>query len=366
MQAYISEFSYFGTSSTEFIEIAVPTGTDVSSYSIILYQFDGTIYNGFPLGTSVATMNGHDIYLINSSTPGFSTGDPSGQFYYDDAIALFDGSSVVQFFSWAGNTVTPVEGPAIGTTSTEVGFTATQGNSLQSDDGGLIYYEQTSVNQGSIPACYATGMLLLTPQGWRAVEALQEGDYLLDASGEAHPILWVWRGTQALDGTGHPILISRGALGPNRPFANLVVSAQHRIVLDGSTFAPAKALTGLKGIREMRGKRKITWHHFACAAHIVVLANGVESESLLLGQQMLKFLLKDELNRLYSLFDSAEKGEALNGPPALPCLTVATARKRLAAFEKPAQNTAYDTASCGSLELAHNLLGKSFPKTVAF
>ena len=89
MPAYISEFSYFGTSSTEFIEIAVPTGTDVSSYSVILYQFDGTIYNGFSLGTSVAAMNGHDIYLINSSTPGFSTGDPMGMFYADDAIGLY-------------------------------------------------------------------------------------------------------------------------------------------------------------------------------------------------------------------------------------------------------------------------------------
>ena len=366
MPAYISEFSYLGTSSGEFIEIAVPAGTDVSSYSVIFYQFNGTIYNGFSLGTSVTTMNGHDIYVINNSTLGFSTGDPMGMFYADDAIALFDGSAVIQFISWAGNTVTAVQDPANGLTSTEVGFTATEGNSLQSDDGGLTYYEQTSVNQGSIPACYATGMLLLTPQGWRAVEALQEGDYLLDASGEAHPILWVWRGTQALDGTGHPVLISRGALGPNRPFANLIVSPQHRIVLDGSTFAPAKALTALKGIREMRGKREITWHHFACAAHIVVLANGVESESLLLGPQVLKLLRKADLQRLYSLFESVDKGGTLNGPPALPCLTVAAARRRLAAFEKPAQYTANDAAPCGPFELTHSLLGESFAKTVAF
>ncbi|WP_274961100.1 hypothetical protein [Lentibacter algarum] len=142
----------------------MPAGTDVSSYSVIFYQFNGTIYNGFSLGTSVATMNGHDIYVINNSTLGFNTGDPMGMFYADDAIALFDGSAVIQFISWAGNTVTAVQDPANGLTSTEVGFTATQGNSLQSDDGGLTYYEQTSVNQGSIPACYATGMLLLTPQ----------------------------------------------------------------------------------------------------------------------------------------------------------------------------------------------------------
>ena len=99
------------------------------------------------------------------------------------------------------------------------------------------------------------------------------------------------------------MLISRGAFGPNRPFANLIVSPQHRIVLNGSTFAPAKALTALKGIREMRGKRETTWHHFACAAHIVVLANGVESESLLLGPQVLKLLRKANLQRLYSLFE---------------------------------------------------------------
>nr|WP_273499650.1 Hint domain-containing protein [Lentibacter algarum] len=210
-------------------------------------------------------------------------------------------------------------------------------------------------------------MLLLTPQGWCPVETLQEGDWLLGADGEAHPILWVWRGTQALDGTGNPVLISRGALGPNRPFADLIVSPQHRIALDGSTFAPAKALTALKGIREMRGKREITWHHFACAAHIVVLASGVESESLLLGPQVLKFLRKaDLLHRLYSLFKNTEKGGILTVLPALPCFTVAAARRRLAAFEKPAQDTASDAAPCGPFELTNNLIGERFAKTVAF
>ena len=151
MAGYISEFQYYGNSSEEFIEVALPTGTDPSGYGVTIYMADGTVYTSFPLGSSVGTMAGHDVYVIDQSTPGFSTGDSMGNMYPDDALALTDGGgTVVQFISYWSNTVTATEGPAVGATSTDVG-TTDPGQSLQSDDGGASYFVQSSPNSGSIP-----------------------------------------------------------------------------------------------------------------------------------------------------------------------------------------------------------------------
>lgn len=339
MPGYISEFNYYGLDSEEFVEIAIPAGTDASSYEIYIYQADGTIFRSFPLGSPVATMSGQDIYLIDAATPSFdSGGDPTGMFYPDDAIALYDGSSVLQFVSWGGNTIVGAEGPANGMASTSVGTITAFGNSLQSDNGGVSYYEQTADNPGSIPACYGPGTLIATPQGARRVETLKVGDALLDETGYARKIVWVWSGDEPLEGSlrdAAPVLIAAHALGLGRPSADLIVSPQHRILLGGDVLAPAKALTSLKGVRRMRGKTSITWYHFACEKHHIVTANGAQSESLLLGPMVVKGLPRRERLRLYALF-GRKNYEPLNGPAARRCLTVRQARAWIKQAHRPA------------------------------
>lgn len=332
MPTYISEFNYYGIDAEEFVEVAVPAGTDTSSYSITVYGYNGNAIYTWGLGTAVATIAGHDVYLIDAASPGFSSGgDPTGLFYPDDAIALFDGSSVVQFISYGGNTVSPASGPAAGMTSTSVGTVTAFGNSLQSDNGGTSYFEQTVDNPGTIPACYGPGTRIDTPKGPRPVEELRAGDFISDASGTPREILWTWQGNQALDNSDAkdcPILIRAGALGAGQPSRDLVVSAQHRMMLPNGALAPAKGLTGLPRIRPMRGKRAVTWYHFACHGHHVVRANGAYSESLLLGPVIVGSLTRRERLVLVGLFGPFKRadGAALNGPPVRTCLTVRQAR----------------------------------------
>lgn len=334
MPGYISELDYFGTSDQEFVEIAVPAGTDVSSYTLVFYQADGTIYKTVSLGSYTGTFGGQDVYVVNQSTPGFdSGGDSTGTFYPDDAIALVDDSgTVLQFISWEGNTVSASEGPASGMSSTNTGFT---GQSLQSDDGGATYYAQSNSNEGSIPACYAPGTLIETPFGQRRVEDLRVGDLIWTADSGAQTIRWIWDGTDPLENVGDenfPVLIRAGALGPDLPNDELIVSPQHRILvgaggqLEGhftsEVFVPAKALTSLPGIRLMRGKTKMRWLHFSCDNHEVVRANGCLSESLYLGPMVLRDLPQEFLSTLRSVHANAASNAVLNGPLARRCLTV--------------------------------------------
>ena len=346
MPGYISELDYYGTSDLEFIELAIPMGTDVSGYSVVHYDGAGNVYQTYSLGTSTGTMGGHDVYVVDDSTPGFSTGDSSGALYADDAIALVDDTgTVIQFVSWEGFAITAVAGPANGLTSTNIGsITNMNTESLQSDDGGSSYYVQTSQNKGTIPACYAPGTLIDTLHGSRAVEALAEGDQIRTVDGRTAAVRWIWRQSLRARNPGAayaPILIRAGALGPDRPVIDLVVSAQHRICVGGfnqleecfaePVFVPAKALLGIAGVELLPVKRHTKWVHIACDAHHPIYANGCASETLLVGPVVLDTLTDRLKASLIGTFlkGGAQKATALNGPPALPCVTVQAARKAL-------------------------------------
>ncbi|MDG1377498.1 MAG: hypothetical protein P8P56_10885 [Yoonia sp.] len=134
MSGYISEFRYVGGTSVEFIELASPAGTDTSSYTVVIYNSNGTVAHTYSLGAVESTVGGNDVYVIDNGTAGFS------DILNGQAIALVDDlGNVDQFVSFGGATVTASSGPAVGETSTSVG-SAGPGSSLQSDNGGSTYF----------------------------------------------------------------------------------------------------------------------------------------------------------------------------------------------------------------------------------
>ncbi|MDA5558896.1 Hint domain-containing protein [Shimia sp. MMG029] len=343
MAGYISEFQYYGLANKEFIEVAVPTGTDVSAYSVVLYQNNGTVVKSYGLGASQGTFGGKDVYVIDSNTSGFSTMYGTGEMYIDDALALVDDSgTVMQFVSYWGNTVTATEGPAAGMTSTDVGTASSYGSSLQSDDGGKTYYTQYDTNKGSIPACYAPGSRIRTPGGVTLVEDLRAGDLIMTLNKGSQPVRWVWSGEQPLDDVElhqKPVLISKGALATGVPDRDLIVSGQHRVAVGicgqlesrfaTPAFVPAKSLVGLPGVRHMAGKKSVRWHHFLCDAHHVAFANGIATESLLLGSQIWANL-DAEAHAELALALGAGASDGAHQLPALPLLTKRQAQAAMA------------------------------------
>ncbi|OAN70781.1 hypothetical protein A8B78_04840 [Jannaschia sp. EhC01] len=203
-------------------------------------------------------------------------------------------------------------------------------------------------NPVTAPPCYALGTMIDTPEGPRAVETLRPGDLVNTLDHGPQPIRWMRSGDHplgAVEDDAMPVLVAAGALGPGLPAQDLIVSPHHRIVVGGGgqldgwfrseAFAPAKSLTGLPGIRHMRGKSRITWIHFACARHEVVTANGCLSESLLLGPMVLDGLTKPERQELLAIFGPAETSDAaLNGAVARECLKVGAVRRHLAKCKK--------------------------------
>lgn len=109
---------------------------------------------------------------------------------------------------------------------------------------------------------------------------------------------------------------------PSTDFAEVAVATGTEVLV------PAKALLGMRGVRQMRGRTRMLWHHFSLASHQVVRVNGAWTESLLLGPMVVNGLPRHERKALRALFPTANGGP-LNGPSARPCLMVRQTRELL-------------------------------------
>ena len=152
---FINEIHYdnASTDSGEFIEVVAPQGTDLSAYSVVLYNgSNGTVYNTLPFSSPASTEGGKDIYDFSLPSNGIQNGGPDG-------LALIaEDNSVVQFLSYEGS-FTANEGPAAGVESTDIGVSETSstplGASLQLAGQGTVYADfiwtvRESNTQGAI------------------------------------------------------------------------------------------------------------------------------------------------------------------------------------------------------------------------
>jgi hypothetical protein len=116
MPVWINEFHYDnnGTDANEFIEVAGTAGTDLTGWTIVLYNGSGgASYATLNLGGTLAnTSNGFGFQSVLAT--GLQNGAPDG-------LALVNNLGVVvQFLSYEG-VFTATNGPASGMTSTDVG-----------------------------------------------------------------------------------------------------------------------------------------------------------------------------------------------------------------------------------------------------
>lgn len=140
---FINEIHYDndGTDAGEAIEIAGPAGTDLTGWSIVLYNGSGgAVYDTDALGGVIPNQqNGYGTVALTYPSNGIQNGSPDG-------IALVNGTTVMQFLSYEG-TFTAVGGPADGLASTDIGVSeggsTPLGFSLQLSGSGTTYQDFT-------------------------------------------------------------------------------------------------------------------------------------------------------------------------------------------------------------------------------
>ncbi|WP_299042470.1 Hint domain-containing protein [uncultured Tateyamaria sp.] len=175
---------------------------------------------------------------------------------------------------------------------------------------------------GGAIVCFASGTLIETPYGPRAIETLQDGDLVITDRSGPQPILWCGQTTVVANGELAPIVISAGTLGNDR---DLVVSPQHAILLNDwraellfgqdEVLVRAKDLSCLDGVYRKPGGR-VTYHHILLSSHQVVQSHGIWSETLYPGAIAMGAVgdaAQAEIARLFPDLDAY-------GPMCAPCL----------------------------------------------
>ena len=237
-----------------------------------------------------------------------------------------------------------------------------QSNALDDKGGAVDYSDNTQFGAGSVTmqgatpqsytadntgvVCFTAGTHIRTPSGEVLIEELRQGDLVCTLDNGPQPIAWIGlrHVTQAelsAHPTLRPICIKKGVLGAER---NIFVSRQHGILITDDNFARAVHLADYHaGVRIAHGKKRVTYIHLMFAAHQIVFAESLASESFYPGPQALKMMAVPEFRRLVVSF-----------PMLRGIDTMQTATERYGMMARPFLKRKEVKNACVSLKAAPN------------
>jgi hypothetical protein len=210
------------------------------------------------------------------------------------------------------------------------------GQAVQDDQAAGLSYQYDKASGGyayreTFVPCFAAGTRIGTPDGPRPVETFRPGDMVDTRDHGPRPVRMVLSRAASFDAAEHPdkpIELKPGALGHGIPGRMLVLSPNHRVLIDDGrgreVLVPAKALTGRPGIRQRHGARHVLYYHLVLDLHEIVMAEGAATETYLAGDHAMAVALPGLRWALASLPGPAPS------QPARPLFGAAAARRMLA------------------------------------
>ena len=269
--------------------------------------------------------NGDDLVTVDTSTTGLVNGGPGF-----DTLVLPD--------------------PEDGEGAPQVTVT----NRTQNDDGtvskdGFVIFDDGSrleFKSFEEIICFTPGTLIDTARGRVAVQDLGPGDRVLTRDHGYQPLVWTGRrdlGAAELAANPGlaPVRITAGALGPNLPARDLMVSPRHRMLVSGARaqamfgerelLVAACDLLGLPGITQ-DAAAAVSYIHVMCARHEILRSEGAWSESFQPAAGVLDALEAAVRAELLALFPALARPEGQRAyASARPVLARPEARALFAA-----------------------------------
>jgi Hint domain-containing protein len=152
-------------------------------------------------------------------------------------------------------------------------------------------------NQGHGGNCFLKGTKVLTAKGERKIEDLAIDDLLPTMSGGLRPVQWIGRypykksdPSKPWAQSALPVRISRSALGPNVPHADLHVTASHSLLIDGVLVPAELLINGTTITRYEPEGDEVEFFHVKLESHDVIYAEGAPAETLLnVGESAVNF-----------------------------------------------------------------------------
>ena len=219
--------------------------------------------------------------------------------------------------------------------------------------------------------CFTPGAMIRVPGGERPVEDIVPGDLVVTLDRGAQPVRWVGKrrlSARDLAANPHlaPVRVTRDALAPGLPSADLVVSPQHRMMLAGlrtellfgnkEVLASAKSLINGTSVTPSDAPDGVEYIHLLFDRHEVIFANGAATESLYPGDQAMDSLGQAARREVLEIFPELA---AMTRKPWRP------ARRLLRGFEGRAARRALPTPKPSKSATQETTMTKSHTQQIA-
>jgi Hint domain len=294
---------------------------------------------------------GSTITLNNNQWRQTFLNDDDANFDDNDTTQRLSGAQTINGVTYANNTVVEAEytltlrNPATGQTWKVIGYNVNNSNPAYGTIEGLAFIGPpagwppvglaltvVSAAEGPgaagqpatpyttyvAPPCFTPGTMIDTPVGPRLIETLTIGDLVCTLDNGPQPLVYLTRAhlpfqrLQA-DPAVCPIIIPRHAFGPGLPMQDLRVSPQHRFLIRSvraellfsthEVLVAAQDLAPAIRVPADDLPHGIDYIHLMFDTHQILRANGVETESFLVGPAVLSgapALVQAELLALFS------------------------------------------------------------------
>src|SRR5271168_4090760 len=137
--------------------------------------------------------------------------------------------------------------------------------------------------------CFLKGTNIRTAEGDRKVENVSLGDLLPTVFGGVFPIQWIGRyslkksdSTKAWVKKVLPVRVARSALGLNVPYADLYVTKEHALLIDGVLVTAGSLINGATiTMYDPRELDQLEFFHIKLERHNAIYAEGAPCETLM-------------------------------------------------------------------------------------
>ncbi|MFM7445465.1 MAG: Hint domain-containing protein, partial [Tabrizicola sp.] len=198
--------------------------------------------------------------------------------------------------------------------------------SPDNEDGIITFFDAAGVQIGVltfteienlVTVCFTKGTRIMAERGPVAVEDLGPGDMVLTRDNGLQPLRWV--GSRELSYAElraspelQPVRIAAGALAGTGPDRSMLVSPQHRVLIEGAraemyfgepeVLVPAKHLVGMAEVTRALPEDGVTYVHILFDRHEIVQSDGIWTESFQPAERTLSSLdqaARDEVLQLF-------------------------------------------------------------------
>ena len=174
--------------------------------------------------------------------------------------------------------------------------------------------------------CFTAGTQIMAERGPVAVEDLGPGDLVLTRDNGLQPLRWI--GSRTLTYTEllarpelQPIRIAANALAGVGPERTMMVSPQHRVLMEGAraemffgeseVLVPAKHLTNLAEVTRALPVEGVTYVHILFDRHEIVQSEGIWTESFQPAERTLGALDADARAEVLAIFPELALDESI-------------------------------------------------------